>query len=100
MKASLVGPIKNIMNKYTRFFCRHIPTGKWVHLDWQYDDIADSFNYHLNLADSITSASSKDDANIMNKAVKYSIMNEDKDYVQQHFDEFEFLEIKVEYTLP
>jgi hypothetical protein len=88
--------------KETKFAYRHKPTGKWVHINWFFDDDLweedkSPYVYEMELVDDFLNAT-KEDENNLRSDLKVSTMNGEK-YAAQNFQEFELVEIEIEYKI-
>lgn len=94
----------------TKFAYRHKPTGKWVYIysDFDnelWDDDKSPYVYKIELVEHFTDASIEPE-NLLRSNLKASsqvllerlTMNDEK-YASQNFEEFELVEIEIEYRL-
>lgn len=86
----------------TKFAYRHKPTGKWVYIDVNFDDeLWDGddhpYVYEMELVEHCADASIGF-KNSLRSDLKASTMNGEK-YASQNFEEFELVEIEIEYRL-
>ena len=88
--------------KETKFAYRHKPTGKWVRIDYHFDDELwdeDKYPYvfEMEMVDHIANASIEP-KNSLRCNLKESTMNGER-YAALNFLEFELVEIEIEYKI-
>ncbi len=89
--------------KETKFAYRHKPTGKWVQIQYHFDeDLWDSDKYpyviKMELVENVCDASKYAARNIIEADLLHSTMNGER-YAAQNFQEFELVEIEIEYKI-
>ena len=88
--------------KETKFAYRHKPTGKWVYIDWHFDDELwdddkNPYVYKMELVEHFANASFEAE-NVLRSDLKASTMNGEK-YAALNFLEFELVEVEIEYRV-
>lgn len=79
----------------TKFAYRHKPTGKWVALE----TFISNWDVYMHLVDEFMPEEMAYKArNIIEEDLMRSTMNDEK-YASQNFEEFELVEIEIEYRL-
>jgi hypothetical protein len=79
----------------TKFAYRHKPTGKWVALE----TFISNWDVYMHLVDEFVPEEMAYKArNIIEEDLMRSTMNDEK-YASQNFEEFELVEIEIEYRL-
>ena len=86
----------------TKFAYRHKPTGKWVYIDVNFDDELwdndeHAYTYEMELVEHLADASIESEK-LLRSDLKTSTMNGER-YASQNFEEFELVEIEIEYRL-
>lgn len=84
--------------KETRFAYRHIPTGKWVEFLFEYEEKIYNYVRVMIVVDDLEFASKYKARNIIQNDLSVSYWNGER-YSLKYPEEFELLEIEVEYKI-